>query len=196
MILRIKAQILFKNKFRNVPSLLLNGKVLESVQRDQMFWNICREKVLRLNSRESAVLLKYQTSLHRWCVRSPRSPPALPPSHRSLDCEPAASLLPTGSRPDCKNRNRTGFYHRPEETERPFPPLRYKRSECLLPQTRTMFLRQLWWNHNLNWVPVSYFVGSSTDTGRWAGTRDRSSASRRSLKPGNSVFPPVRTMFW
>lgn len=44
--------------------------------------------------------------------------------------------------------------------------------------------------------PGTYFCGSRTDTGRWAGTRERSSASSRSLKPGNKVFPPVRTMFW
>lgn len=42
----------------------------------------------------------------------------------------------------------------------------------------------------------TYFCGSRTDTGRWAGTSERSSASSRSLKPGNKVFPPVRTMFW
>lgn len=48
--------------------------------------------------------VKYRTFLHKYNVRSLRSPPVSPQSRRSPDCGPAASRLPTNNRWDCRTR--------------------------------------------------------------------------------------------
>lgn len=111
--------------------------------------------------------IKCQSSPHIQNVHFLHNPLGLPSSPRCLGFLPRAFLLPKDSRLDWKEK--TIF------------------------KLKTMKISTLIKVHSS--VMYTYFCGCITETSNSLGASARTSLYTRSLKPGNKVLPPVRTMF-